>query len=333
MNFKKQLVILLITTLGLTATASASQTPLPSWNDSQLKQDIITFVLNTTDRTNKQYQPEYKRIAVFDNDGTLWNEKPTYIHVQATLHTLEAQLKKDNTLATKQPWATIAKGKLDLSHYGQLLNIESFGLNSVLEQLIGVPYAGMTSTAYQKSNEQFLKEWKHPKYKVGYKRLTYKPMKELINYLQKNKFKVYIYTADEVDFLRPLAKDLYNIPAENVFGTSFNHDLTFENGKGVLTRTSQVDWINNWAHKTALIQRTFGEIVPLIAVGNSNGDEQMLHYTASHGGLSLWLHHDDAKREDKYDKHTDKLMKLTNEGIINPIDMSTEWATVFDKTE
>lgn len=101
MNIKKKLAFLLIVALGPVAVASASQDPLPSWHDSHLKQGIITFVSNTTDRTNKQYQLEEKRIAVFDNDGTLWNEKPTYIHVQATLHMLEEQLKKDNTLATK----------------------------------------------------------------------------------------------------------------------------------------------------------------------------------------------------------------------------------------
>lgn len=329
MNVKKWLILFIMIMLSPITMASTSKDPLPSWNNSELKQNIIAFVSDTTDKTHKAYQPEENRIAVFDNDGTLWNEKPTYIHVQATLQTLKEQLEKDKTLANRQPWATIAKGKLDLTHYGQLFDMESFGLDSVVEQFIGVPYVGMTSSDYLASNEQFLKEWKHPKYKVGYEGLTYKPMKELINFLQQNQFKVFIYTADEVDFLRPLAKHLYNVPPERVFGSSFKHDLTFEDGKGVLTRSAQPNWINNWAHKTALIQRTFGEVVPLIAVGNSNGDEHMLHYTASHGGLSLWVHHDDAKREDKYDKHTEQLKQLTKKGLIKPINMSKEWVTVF----
>ncbi|GEM79056.1 HAD family hydrolase [Vibrio superstes] len=313
----------------LSTPLAFAQQALSSWNDTALKQQIVTFIANTVDKSNEQYRPPEQRIAVFDNDGTLWNEKPTYIHFQAVFHTLGEQLKKDPSLKDRQPWAMVAKGKPDLSHYGQLLDIESFGLDSIVEQVLGVPYSGMTSSVFKKQNEQFLKTWKHPKYKVGYQGLTYQPMKELIDYLHQNQFKVFIFTADEVDFLRPLSQELYNIPPERVFGTSMKHDLTFENGVGVLTRTSQPEWINNWAHKSQLIQRTFGDNVPLIAVGNSNGDQQMLHYTASYGGLALWLHHDDEKREDKYDKHTDELQKLTQQGLITPINMSGEWKTVF----
>ncbi|ASI91197.1 HAD family hydrolase [Vibrio mediterranei] len=308
--------------------AQAEQS-LANWNDTALKQHIMDFVADTVDESSAQYRPPEERIAVFDNDGTLWNEKPTYIHFQAVFHTLGEQLKRDKSLATRQPWATIASGKPDLSHYGQLFDIESFGLDSIVEQLLGVPYSGMTSSAFMKHNEQFLKTWKHSKYDVGYQDLTYAPMKELIDYLHQNQFKVFIFTADEVDFLRPLSKQLYGIPPERVFGTSIKHDLTFENGIGLLTRSAQPLWINNWAHKSELIQRTFGELVPVIAVGNSNGDQQMLHYTTSHGGLSLWLHHDDPEREDKYDKHTDELQKLTSKGLIKPINMSTEWKVVF----
>ncbi|MGR5062919.1 haloacid dehalogenase-like hydrolase [Photobacterium sp. DNB22_13_2] len=275
------------------------------------------------------YQPPEKRIAVFDNDGTLWNERPVYIHLQAVLHTLKGQLKKDATLAERQPWATVAEGKLDPSHYAQMFSQESFGLDSIVEQLVGAPYVGMTSHAYTTSNEEFLGSWKHPKYKVGYQNLTYKPMKELVSLLQGNQFKVYIYTADEGAFLRPLAEDLYNIPPENVFGSAFKHDLTFEEGKGVFTRSSRLIWFNNWANKVELIQRTFGDLIPLIAVGNSNGDEHMLHYTASYGGMSLWLHHDDEEREDKYDKHTEKLQHLTEKGGIKQINMSKDWNLVF----
>lgn len=305
------------------------QNSLESWNDTAIKKEIISFVSKVTDKKSKMYQSPENRIVVFDNDGTLWNEKPTYIHVEAALSMLKKQLQTTPSLAKRQPWKMIANGKLDLSHYGQLFTLESFGLNSVLEQIIGIPYAGITNNEYNTLNKDFLKNWKHPKYKVGYKNLTYKPMKELIKYLQSNDFKVFIYTADEVDFLRPLAKELYNVDAQNVFGTSFKHDLTFENGKGILTRSSQVNWVNNWSHKTELIQRTFGSKVPLIAVGNSNGDEQMLHYTSSYGGLSLWVHHDDALREDKYDKHTQKLQNLTRKGLIKQINISKEWKEVF----
>lgn len=322
-------VIPYIVLFCLNSQAIASQDPLPSWNDTELKKSILNYVSDVTEQSNELFQPAEKRIAVFDNDGTLWNEKPVYIHLQAVFHSLNQQLESDPTLANRQPWATIASGKPDPSHYVQMFSQESFGLESIIEQLVGAPYLGMTSKDYRALNKAFLSNWKHPKYKVGYQGLTYQPMKELVNYLQSKQFKVYIYTADEGDFLRPIAEELYNIPPENVFGSAFKHDLTFEGGKGVLTRSSRLVWFNNWANKVELIQRTFGDTVPLIAVGNSNGDEHMLHYTASFGGMSLWLHHDDEQREDKYDKHTDKLQQLTEKEQIKQINMSKDWNTVF----
>lgn len=301
------------------------------WNDGATKTQIIHFVKEATNKQSDHYIAPERRIAVFDNDGTLWTEKPLYTHFFAVIQQIKSQLAADPSLASRQPWKTFATAKPDLSYLSQLMSTESFGINSLADSLFATPFAGMSQAQYTKEMSQFLENWKHPRFKTRVDKLIYAPMKEMISYLQDNDFQVYIYTADEAQFLKPLAEKLYGIPASHVFGTSVSTTYTVENGKTVMTRGGQVDWINNWAHKPELIAKTFGDVVPVMAFGNSNGDAEMLDYVAKNGGLAMWVHHTDGKREYAYDKHTDRLAKLTKSKEIFPIDMKTTWKAVFPK--
>jgi phosphoglycolate phosphatase-like HAD superfamily hydrolase len=313
--------VLLLAILAIPAHAAD---PLPSWNDTASKTAIVEFVTAVTSKDGPKFVPPEDRIATFDNDGTLWNEKPLYVHFFAVFDHMKQQMANDPSLKDRQPYKAIATK--DKTYFLDLY--ENMAIETLVSDLMAVPFGGMTSDEYAQWGRQWLASWKHPKYKVGVEGLIYQPMMELIRYLEANDFTVYIFTADEAAFLRLAAEELYGLPPSQVHGSSVRLEYIVEKDKAQLVRTYRAHYFDNWDGKPRLIQQILGK-KPILAGGNSNGDLHMLQYTALEGGLALLLHHTDGEREDKYDKHTEKVLPLAKKEGWTVIDMKNDWKVVF----
>ncbi|MBB6459449.1 HAD family hydrolase [Flammeovirga kamogawensis] len=326
----KNIIFLFIIPLVISSCSNSSQQEnLKSWNNINSKKEIVQFVNNITNPNSDQFIPIKDRIAVFDNDGTLWSEKPLYSHFYGVFARVEERIKEDPTLAQKEPFKSLHQFIItkDIKNLGYFMNqLEKGEFNPIVGELMGAPYDGMTVTEFNEWNKKFFKTWKNPIKNKTINELTYLPMKELITYLQKNDFKVYIFTADEGDFLKLFSEDLYNIPAKNVFGSSTA--LKYKNGQ--LYRTSKGRYVDNWGNKAALIHQTIGK-KPIFAAGNSNGDFEMLEYVnnQSKPHMSLLIHHTDEQREFKYDKHTEKVLPYAKKHNYNIIDMKKDWSKIY----
>jgi phosphoglycolate phosphatase-like HAD superfamily hydrolase len=310
--------------VSLGVSAAWAQDPLSSWNDTATKTTIVDFVTAVTTKGGPSFVAPEDRIATFDNDGTLWNEKPLYVHFFAIFDHMKQQMTNDPSLKDRQPYKAIATK--DKTYFLDLY--ENMAIETLVSDLMAVPFGGMTSDEYDEWGRQWLASWKHPKYKVGIKGLIYQPMVELIDYLEANDFTVYIFTADEAAFLRLAAEQLYGLPPSQVHGSSVRLEYIVEKDKAQLVRTYRAHYFDNWDGKPRLIQQVLGK-TPVLAAGNSNGDLHMLQYTALTGGLALLVHHTDGDREDKYDKHTEKVMPLAKKEGWTVIDMKADWRRVF----
>jgi len=307
-------------------SASNAADPLPSWYDGPSKKTVLDFVALVTDKNGKDYVEPADRIATFDNDGCCWIEKPLYIHLFANLDRFKELMEADPKLADRQPYKAIASK--DLSFFMDLL--EKGQLDTIVGDIFGVPFEGMSTDEFAKWNRNWLATWKHPRFKVGYRNLVYQPMVELIGYLRDNEFDVHLFTADEGAFLKLVATDLYGIPPSNVHGSSIKLRYEVNAGDPVLMRTADAKYLDNWDAKPRLIFQSIGK-PSIFAAGNSNGDLHMLQWTAGQKtpSLALLIHHTDGDREYAYDKHTDKVMPLAREGGWTIVDMKNDWKEVF----
>lgn len=302
--------------------------PMPSWSDGAKKSGIIDFVAAVSDTSSDKYVAPKDRFAVFDNDGTLWVEKPIYTHAYGVFTELTRQIKADQTLLQREPWKSVTSK--DFEYFEQLYATAEY--ETLVSQLFAVPFGGMTSDDYSAWGREFASNFSHPTLGVGMDALIYQPMVELIDYLEQHAFTVYIFTADEGAFLRLVAENLYGIPPERVFGTTVREEFVIEDDKPVLVRTYRVDHLNNWDGKPRMIQKVLGRI-PLFAAGNSNGDQQMLQNTALAGGMSILVHHTDADREFAYDKHTENVMPIAEEEGWVIVDMAKDWSQIWPITQ
>ncbi|MCG7521677.1 haloacid dehalogenase-like hydrolase [Ruegeria sp. Ofav3-42] len=317
-------LITLISAALIFHPALAADDPLPSWNDAESRKAIVSFVERVTDMSSDGYVRPEDRIAVFDNDGTLWNEKPLYIHFFAIVDRMKEQMAADPTLKDREPYKALATK--DKAYFTDLN--ENMAFDTLVGDLMAVPFGGMTTKEFDTWGRSWLKGWKHPKYNVGYQDLVYQPMVELILFLESNGFQVHIFTADEAAFLRLAAEEIYGLPTEQVHGSSVRLEYLVEGDEANLMRTYRMDYIDNWDAKPRLINQVLGK-PPIFAAGNSNGDQHMLQYTALNGGMSVLVHHTDGEREDKYDAHTDKVMPLVQKESWTVIDMENDWKRVF----
>ena len=306
--------------------AAVAAEPLPSWNDGPSKQGIVTFVAAVTQKGGKDFVPEAERIAVFDNDGTLWIEQPIYVQAVFMLDQLRAVAPKhpewQNNAAFK---ALEARDKKALAELGQ---------KPVLE-LLAAANSGMTVGEYDQSIRTWLKSARHPQLKRPYTELVYAPMQELLGYLRANGFKTFIVSGGSVEFMRPWAEQAYGIPPEQIIGTQQEVNFAMRDGKPVLTRAPKIVFVDDGPGKPIGIYRQLGRR-PIAAFGNSDGDLQMLQVTAAGEGrrLMLIVHHDDAEREFAYDResHIGKLDKAWDEakaGNWIVVSMKSDWKRVF----
>jgi len=330
MRYAKCWLVVVFVVCGLNGGWAVAGDPLPSWNDGPRKEAIIDFVVRVTDETGEDYVAPADRVATFDNDGCCWCEKPLYIHLFANLDRFKELMQADPTRAHNQPYKAIVEK--DLSFFMGLM--EEGEIGTIVGDLFGVPFEGMTTDEFAEWNRNWLASWKHPRFKVGYQKLVYQPMVELIRFLQDNDFDVHIFTADEGAFLKLVAMELYGVPAGNVHGSSIKLKYEVDGEKVTLRRTAEFNYLNNWDGKARLIFQSLGKR-PIFAAGNSNGDLQMLQYTSQQEGprMSVLIHHTDAEREYAYDKHTDKVLPLAREEGWTVVDMKEDWRTVFSGAE
>jgi phosphoglycolate phosphatase-like HAD superfamily hydrolase len=299
---------------------------LPSWNEGDAKGRIVTFVQAVTDEKGKDYVPAAERIAVFDNDGTLWSEQPLYFQLVFMLEQVKAA-------ASKHPeWKDNPAFKALMAHDQKELMKMS---HRPLLALVGVANSGMTVEAYDRAIRDWLASAQHPRFKRPYTDLVYLPMQELLAYLRENGFKTFIVSGGSVEFMRPWAEKAYGIPAEQIIGSQQEVTYKVRDGKPVLVRGPKFAFVDDGPGKPVGIYRSIGRR-PIAAFGNSDGDLEMLQFTAAGDGrrLMLIVHHDDAEREFAYDRasHIGKLDKALDEAKAKNwlvVSMKSDWKRVF----
>jgi hypothetical protein len=278
--------------LLLFSNAAFAADPLPSWNDGPAKQSIIGFVEKVTTEGSPSFVPIPERIATFDNDGTLWCEQPEPVQLYFALDRVKALGSRHPEWKTKEPFASLLKGDLKTALAG--------GDHALLELVIAT-HSGMTTVEF----EQIVKDWiataKHPKTGKLFTQMTYEPMLELLAYLRANGFKNFIVSGGGIEFMRPWAERVYGIPPEQVVGSSIKSKFELRDGKPVLVRLPQLNFIDDKADKPVGINQHIGRR-PIAAFGNSVGDQQMLEYTQGGSGarFELLVLHDDPVREYAY---------------------------------
>lgn len=296
---------------------------LDSWNDGPTKSAIVDFV----GRATEQVAPE-ERVAVFDNDGTLWCEKPAYIQLDFLVRRLAEQAAADPVLAAKQPYTAAASG--DLGWFGDAVTKHYNGDDSALKILAGgilSAYAGLSVEEHADRIKAFFAEAQHPTLTRPYTACGYQPMIELLRYLEANDFTNYIVSGGGRDFMRPVTASMYGVPPERVIGSSVGLDFV----DGQLKTTATPEFLNDGPVKAVRIWGRVGRR-PIFAAGNSNGDIQMLEYTVGGTGPSLGLlvRHDDAEREFDYTAGAEKVLGLAADRGWSVVSMRDDWTTVFD---
>ena len=304
----------------------AGADPLPSWRDGPAKQAITAFVVAVTQAGGADFVAPAERIAVFDNDGTLWVEQPIYTQLAFVLDRVKALASEHPEWTDTQPFKAAIEG--DRKALGEA------GLEGLM-QLLMATHAGMTSEAFEQIAADWIGTARHPRFDQPYTALVYQPMLELLDYLRSSGFKTFIVSGGGADFVRPWAEAVYGIPPEQVIGSQIEQRFELREGKPVLVREPKVAFIDDKGGKPVGIQRHIGRR-PILAFGNSDGDLQMLQWTTGAPGrrLGLILHHTDADREYAYDResHFGKLDNALDLAPANgwiPVSMKDDWAQVF----
>ena len=311
----------------LCVTALAQATPvLPSWQDTAAKQAIVAFVQSVTERGSPDYVEPGDRIAVFDNDGTLWSEQPMYVQLAFLIDRVK-------TLAPNHPeWQTTEPFKSVLA--GDLAGVLQGGERGLM-QLVASTHAGMTSDEFQHTVRDWIANARHPKTRRPYTEMVYQPMLELLDYLRQNGFQTYIVSGGGVDFMRAWAEGVYGIPPQQIIGSSLKTEFQMRDGQPVVVRLPEIGFINDKAGKPVAIDLHIGKR-PLMAFGNSDGDLEMLQWTTAGQGprFGLIVHHTDGEREVAYDRDSkvgrlDRALDLATDQGWTVVDVKSDWSRVF----
>jgi phosphoserine phosphatase len=325
--FKKSLLLFsAIIFFSCTEQNVQQSDPLPSWNEGKSKQSIIDFVNEVTNETSPNYVKPEDRIATFDNDGCLWSEKPFYFQLQFALDRVKA-------LALEHPeWKDNPLFQAVLKD--EIKKVLSFGEHGLIE-LVMATHAGMTTEEFEQIVEEWIITAKHPRTNKLYKEMVFQPMLELLDYLRANNFKTFIVSGGGIEFLRVWAEEMYGIPPEQVIGSSIKTKFEFKDGKPVIVRLPELDFIDDKEGKPIAINKFIGKR-PIAAFGNSDGDLQMLQWTAAGDGarFMMYVHHTDAEREWAYDResHIGRLNKgldEANEKGWTIVDMKNDWKVIY----
>lgn len=299
---------------------------LPSWNEGDAKQAITAFVRRVTEHSGPDFVAPSQRVAVFDNDGTLWPEQPMYFQLAFALDRVKAVAAQHPEWKTKEPFASLLEGDVSAALAGG---------ESAVAELVAVSHAGMTTDEFQRSVRAWMRAAQHPQMNRRYSDLVYKPMLELLRYLRANGFKTFVVTGGGAEFVRTWTEDLYGIPPEQVVGSVGKQRFEIRSTGPVLVKLPAVDFVDDNDGKPVGIQRFIGRR-PIAAFGNSDGDLGMLQWTAAGNGarLMLLVHHTDADREWAYDRDSDigrldkALERARAEGWA-VASMKKDWKTIF----
>ena len=298
----------------------AQNDPLPSWQNGPLKSRIVAYLDTVTDVKHKDYVPAEERIAVFDNDGTLWSEKPMYFQLAYVIDQVKALAIQHPEWKTEQPFKAVLENDMK--------SLKSSGEHGLLK-LVMATHSGMDTQAFTAQVKTWLASAKHPEFKRPYTDLVYQPMLELLQLLKQYDFKVFIVSGGGVDFMRAWVPEVYGIPTEHIIGSRLQS--RYENGK--IIKEAKIAHINDKEGKPIGIDTHIGKR-PLIAVGNSDGDFAMMRYSEGASSLQLLLHHTDDKREFAYDKTSsvgrlDKALTYAKSHNWDVIDMKKDWKVIY----
>ncbi len=314
---------------SLLTTGLFAADPLPSWNDTVPKQAIIQFVERVTKESSPDFVPVPERVAVFDNDGTLWPENPVPFQLAYVLDELKRRVPNEPKLVTDEMVQAALTGNvaklMEGDHHNGLMHI------------IALTHAGMTTDEFQASVEAWLKVAKHPKYDKSYLQLTYQPMQEVLTYLRANGFKTFIVSGGGADFMRVWSERVYGIPPEQVVGSTARTKFELRDTGPVLVKTLDHAFVDDKTGKPVGIHQYIGRR-PIACFGNSDGDQAMLQYTTIKNprpSFGLIVHHTDADREYAYDakphssgKLVDALKEAPQRGWA-VVDMKADWKQIF----
>jgi phosphoglycolate phosphatase-like HAD superfamily hydrolase len=312
--------------LALSRLAAAQSDPLPSWNDGPAKQAITRFVADTTKEGSPKFVPPAERIAVFDNDGTLWAEQPLYFQFLFGIDRVKVMAPQHPEWKTTEPYKSVLEGQVEKAL--------AQGDKAILEIMM-ISHAGMTTEEFDKTVRAWLETARHPRFHRPYTEIVYQPMVELLGYMRASGFKTFIVSGGGVEFMRAFADKVYGIPPEQVVGSAGETKFQLGQNGPVLMKLPKVEFIDDGPGKPEGIQRIIGRR-PVFAFGNSDGDQQMLEWTAAGQGAPFMglVHHTDAEREWAYDRasHIGKLDKAWDEATAKGwtvVDMKKDWKKVF----
>jgi phosphoglycolate phosphatase-like HAD superfamily hydrolase len=304
---------------------------LESWNDGSAKSAITDFVARVTEQDGPDYVEPAARVAVFDNDGTLWTEKPLVIQLDFTIRRFRELAEDDPALRTQQPYQAAYEG--DLKWMGAAMVKHYRGDDSDLKLLmVAVPKAfeAVTVEEYDRRVQEFFGEADNPGLKRPYRECGYQPMVELLRYLEANSFATYIASGGDRDFMRPVADDLYGVPPERIIGSALGISYSSEGGQSLLLYKGAMDFFDDGPEKPIRIWSRIGRR-PILSFGNSNGDLPMLAFsgTSTTPSLRLLLLHDDADREFDYTAGAEQALETASHENWTVVSMKNDWNTIF----
>ncbi len=310
-----------------TEVTNVTQThPLPSWNEGAVKQKLITYVSNATKEGSTGFVPVNDRIAVFDNDGTLWSEQPLYFQVFYTFDKVRQMAPQHPQWKTQEPFKSVLAGNIK--------GVLASGEKGLIE-MVGVTATGMTSDEYHKSVKAWADTATHPLTKKKYTEMIFQPMLELLQYLRTNGFQTFIVSGGEISFMRAWAEQVYGIPPQQVVGTVLKSEYRVKNDTPYIVRIPALSLMDDGPGKPIGIYEHIGK-KPVFAAGNSDGDYQMLQWTSSNTlpHMEIYVHHTDSTREYAYDRgsHIGKLEKGLDDAPKygwTIVDMKRDWGKIY----
>jgi hypothetical protein len=323
---KVKLILLSVLTLVLafiySGLADAQTTdPLPSWNDGSTKQAVLAFVEKVTTPGSPDFVLPAERIATFDNDGTLWAEKPMYVQLFFALDRVKALAPQHPEWKNKEPFASLLKGDVKAALAG--------GQKAALE-IVMATHAGMTTEEFEKIVEDWIAKARNPQTKRLYTEMVYQPMLELLAFLRANGFKTFIVSGGGMEFMRPWTEPVYGIPPEQVVGSSVKVEFEMRDDGPVLVRLPEIAFIDDKDGKPIGINSHIG-LRPIAAFGNSDGDIEMLEWATARKGVrfALLVHHTDGEREWAYDTGATKALDEARAKGWTVLDTKKDWKVVY----
>lgn len=300
--------------------------PLASWNEGPAKRAIEDFVIRVTRQDGPDFVPAPERIAVFDNDGTLWGEQPMYFQLAFMLDRVRALAPDHPEWKDKEPFKSVLAGDVKTALAGG---------QPAIAALTAATHSGMTTQEFQTIVKDWISQARHPTTGRLYTEMVYPPMVELLGHLRAHGFKTYIVSGGGAEFMRPWVERVYGIPPEQVVGSRGKLEFEMRGNEPVLVKQPEIDLLNDGPGKPVGIQQFIGRR-PIAAFGNSDGDLQMLQWTTAGPGprLAVIVHHTDSERETAYDRdsHIGKLDRALDEAAARGwtvVDMKSDWKVVF----